>query len=112
MPLRLRIRANRWSSCRLVPSVSCSTSRLSPGSAEFYSELSSSCPHYYNDHTWEFDYVKNFLKRDHKVLDVAFGKGAFLRSIIDSVGVAIGIDTNPDAVSGGNEARLRMHTSL
>ena len=80
-----------------------------PGSAQFYSELSSSCPHYYNDHTWEFDYVKNFLKRDHKVLDVACGKGAFLRSIIDSVGVAIGIDTNPDAVSGGNEARLRMH---
>jgi 2-polyprenyl-3-methyl-5-hydroxy-6-metoxy-1,4-benzoquinol methylase len=81
-----------------------------PGSAQFYSELTSSCPHYYTDHKWEFDYVKNFLKHDDKVLDVACGKGAFLRSIIDSVGVAIGIDTNPDAVSSnGDEAKLRIH---
>lgn len=80
-----------------------------PGSAQFYSELTSSCLHYYNDRKWEFDYVKNLLKLDHKVLDVACGNGVFLRSIIDSVSVAIGIDTNPDAVSGGNEARLRIH---
>jgi 2-polyprenyl-3-methyl-5-hydroxy-6-metoxy-1,4-benzoquinol methylase len=80
-----------------------------PGSAQFYSELTSSCPHYYNDHKWEFDYLKNFLKRDHKVLDVACGKGAFLRSIIDSVETATGVDTNPDTVSGGNEGRLRIH---
>jgi len=79
-----------------------------PGSSRFYSELTSSCPHYYIDHKWEFDYVKNFLKRDHKVLDVACGKGAFLRSIIDLVAVVIGVDTNPDAVSSDNEAKLRI----
>lgn len=80
-----------------------------PGNAQFYSELTASCPHYYNDHKWEFDYIKNFLRRDHKVLDVACGKGAFLRSLIDTVGVAIGIDTNPETVIGGNETRLRIY---
>lgn len=80
-----------------------------PGSAQFYSELTSSCPHYYTDQKWEFDYVKKILKHDHKVLDVACGQGAFLRSIVDSVDLAIGIDTNPDAVSRGNEAKLRIN---
>ncbi|MEO7863442.1 MAG: class I SAM-dependent methyltransferase [Nitrospirales bacterium] len=80
-----------------------------PGTAQFYSELTSSCPHYYNHYKWEFDYIKNFLKRDYNVLDVACGKGAFLRSIIDSVRVGIGIDTNPDAVSIDNGARPRIH---
>lgn len=80
-----------------------------PGSSRFYSELTSSCPHYYTDHKWEFDYVKEFLKANHRVLDVACGKGAFLRSILDSVDTAIGIDTNPDAVSGGSKTKLRIH---
>jgi len=80
-----------------------------PGSSLFYSELTSSCAHYYTDHKWEFEYVRNILLRNHRVLDVACGKGAFLRSIRDSVGAAIGIDTNPDAVSNGNEANLHIH---
>jgi 2-polyprenyl-3-methyl-5-hydroxy-6-metoxy-1,4-benzoquinol methylase len=80
-----------------------------PGSSQFYSELTSSCPHYYSDAKWEFDYVKGFLKSNQKVLDVACGKGAFLRSILDSVDVAIGIDTNPDAVSGGIEFGLQIY---
>jgi 2-polyprenyl-3-methyl-5-hydroxy-6-metoxy-1,4-benzoquinol methylase len=97
---------------RLQACAKCHLQYFSPaisGSSQFYSEVTSSCSYYYTDHKWEFDYVKKFLKRDHKVLDVACGKGAFLRSIIDSVGVAIGIDTNPDAVSGGNESRLRIY---
>lgn len=80
-----------------------------PGSSQFYSEFTSSCPHYYTDHKWEFDYVKSFLKREHKVLDVACGKGAFLRSIMDSVETATGIDTNPDVMREKNETKLRIY---
>ncbi|MCX7166528.1 MAG: class I SAM-dependent methyltransferase [Rhodocyclales bacterium] len=74
-----------------------------PGSSQFYSEITSSCPHYYTDHKWEFDYVKGLLKDTHKVLDVACGKGAFLRLISGVVDVAVGIDTYPDAVLFGSE---------
>ncbi|MGH9905464.1 MAG: class I SAM-dependent methyltransferase, partial [Pyrinomonadaceae bacterium] len=63
--------------------------------------------HYYSDVKWEFDYVRHFLQQNHKVLDVGCGKGAFLRSISGSVGEAVGIDTNPDAVSGG-ESQFRI----
>lgn len=80
-----------------------------PGSPQFYSEITTSFPHYYSDHKWEFDYVKGLLKNNHKVLDVACGKGAFLRLISGAVDTTIGIDTNPDAVSGGNEAKLRIY---
>lgn len=80
-----------------------------PGNSQFYAELTSSCPHYYTDQKWEFAYVKNFLQRDHRVLDVACGKGAFLRSIIDSVSAATGIDTNPDVLNGCNEGKLRIY---
>lgn len=80
-----------------------------PGSSRFYSELTSSCSHYYTDEKWEFDYVKGFLEATHKVLDIACGKGAFLRSILDSVDTAIGIDTNPDAVSSvGSKNKIRV----
>jgi len=78
-----------------------------PGSPEFYAELSSFVP--YNEHSWDFDYVRPLLKRTHSVLDVACGKGAFLRSIVDSVGAAIGIDTNPAAVSDRSDDKLRIY---
>ncbi len=68
-----------------------------PGSAEFYAQLTSSSPNYYNEDKWEFQYVRNLLKRDDKVLDVACGYGAFLRSISDLVAECTGLDTNPDA---------------
>lgn len=80
-----------------------------PGNSKFYSEVTSSCSHYYTNHKWEFDYVKSFLKRDHKVLDVACGKGAFLRSIKDSVETTTGIDTNPEVMNGENEAKIRIY---
>lgn len=96
--------------------MSCSTCHLEyfspviPGSSEFYSELTSSCAQYYTDHKWEFDYIrKNHVKNHYKVLDVACGKAAFLRSIQDSVVSAIGIDTNPDAVSHNHEAHLSIY---
>lgn len=74
-----------------------------PGNPQFYAEITTSCPHYYTDHKWEFDYVKGLLECNHKVLDVACGKGAFLRLIRGIVDAAVGIDTNDDAVSYGNE---------
>lgn len=74
-----------------------------PGSSHFYSEITSSCPHYYTDHKWEFDHVKCLLKDTQKILDVACGKGAFLRLASGVVDVAVGIDTNPDAVLFGRE---------
>ncbi|HBP88421.1 MAG TPA: class I SAM-dependent methyltransferase [Nitrospirales bacterium] len=92
----------------------CSTCHLQyfspaiPGNSQFYSEVTSSCHHYYTDHKWEFEYVKSFLQREHKVLDVACGKGAFLRSILDLVESATGIDTNPDVLRGKDETKLQI----
>lgn len=80
-----------------------------PGSTQFYSEITSSCPHYYTDHKWEFDYVKGLLKDTHKVLDVACGKGAFLRLVSGVVDVAVGIDTNPDAVLFGSGVGVTIY---
>lgn len=79
------------------------------GNSQFYSEITSSCPHYYTEQKWEFDYVKSFLKPEYNVLDVACGKGAFLRSIIDSVETVTGIDTNPDVMNGENPKKLRIY---
>jgi 2-polyprenyl-3-methyl-5-hydroxy-6-metoxy-1,4-benzoquinol methylase len=79
-----------------------------PGSSEFYAELTSSCPRYYVEHKWEFDYIKPFLRRDHRVLDVACGKGAFLRSIVDLVSATIGIDTNPDARINACDTKVQI----
>jgi len=99
----------------VIKLLSCATCHLEyfspviPGSSQFYSELTSSCAQYYTDHKWEFDYIKkNLVKDSHMVLDVACGKAAFLRSIKDSVVSAIGIDTNPDAVSHSNETHLSI----
>ena len=41
-------------------------SPATPGSAQFYSEVISSCPHYYTDHKLEFDYVKSLPRLKKK----------------------------------------------
>lgn len=69
------------------------------GDADFYAALTSSCSRYYSGNKWEFDFIKDYLNQNHKVLDLACGKGAFLSSIIGIVNNASGIDTNPDAVA-------------
>ena len=103
-------------SVKLQSCSQCGLQYFSPavsGTEQFYSELTSSSPHYYDDTKWEFDYARHFLQQDHRVLDVACGKGAFLRSISGSVSEAVGLDTNPDAVNRGNESQIRIiHQSV
>lgn len=99
-------------SVRLQTCSNCQLQYFSPaiaGSEKFYSQLSSSSSHYYNDDKWEFDYVKSVLNPGYKVLDIGCGKGAFLRSIVDSVSLAIGIDTNPAVDGDGKETKLRIY---
>lgn len=99
----------------VVKLIECSACRLwyfSParaGDALFYAQITSSSPDYYCENKWEFDYVRKFLQRSHKVLDVACGKGAFLRSVHGLVSDAVGVDTNPDAVRVGKEAGQTIH---
>jgi SAM-dependent methyltransferase len=98
-------------SVKLQSCSQCGLQYFSPavsGTEQFYSELTSASPHYYDDAKWEFDYVRPFLQQDHRALDVACGKGAFLRSISGSVSEAVGVDTNPDAISRGNDSQFRI----
>src|SRR5450759_644664 len=55
------VKLQECSECQL-----CYFSPAIPGSSQFYAEITSSCPHYYTDHKWEFDYVKGLLQHNHK----------------------------------------------
>jgi SAM-dependent methyltransferase len=78
------------------------------GDSEFYSELTSLSPKYYNQIKWEFGIAKSLILHGNSVLDVACGTGAFLRSINDIVGDAVGVDTNPSAVGLAKKAGLKV----
>lgn len=71
---------------------------ITSGDFQFYYELSKS-PIYYNPSQWEFGLVKKKLLSTDRVLDIGCGQGYFLSSIHKQVQLAMGIDTNPLAVT-------------
>jgi SAM-dependent methyltransferase len=76
-----------------------------PGDADFYRELSSSS-RYYAPYKWEFGFVRDRWCHDRAVLDVGCGDGQFLRLLNGVADRAVGVETNPDAVSEARNAGL------
>lgn len=69
------------------------------GNSEFYRQLTTADPKYYNSETWDFHCAISCIPVGSAVLDVACGAGAFL-SFAQRQGLqAQGIDTNPAAIS-------------
>jgi len=79
------------------------------GSPAFYRELTSTAAGYYNTDKWEFAVVRQTLAARFRVLDIACGSGAFIRSTQDQVQQAIGIDTNPAAVEEANRRGANVY---
>lgn len=73
------------------------------GNFEFYRQLSRS-PRYYNQTQWEFDLVATKMRLMDRVLDIGCGDGSFLKRIRQRVQQAVGIDTNPMAVTRAKAA--------
>lgn len=78
------------------------------GSAQYYSELTSTAQGYYSEEKWDFDVARKILRRGDSVLDVACGDGAFIRSISDRVSIGVGIDTNPSATRSNAAANIHL----
>ncbi len=78
---------------------------LAPGDWEFYREASLS-PSYYTENRFEFEVTANRLEPRVSVLDVGCGDGGFLRFIQPRVRLAVGVDTNPEAVTKAKKAGL------
>ena len=86
-------------STQLISCASCQLEYWHPsvaGSPNFYQELTASAEQYYNQQKWEFLEASQYLSSKDRVLDVACGGGAFVRGIAQTVGQAVGIDTNPN----------------
>lgn len=70
-----------------------------PGDDQFYRELTSTSDRYYNQDKWDFREAEKVISPKDFVLDIACGSGNFLK-IVEAKGCdAVGIDTNPAAVS-------------
>jgi 2-polyprenyl-3-methyl-5-hydroxy-6-metoxy-1,4-benzoquinol methylase len=70
-----------------------------PGDDQFYRELTSTSDRYYNQDKWDFLEAGKVISPKDCVLDIACGSGNFLK-IVEAKGCdAVGIDTNPAAVS-------------
>ncbi len=76
-----------------------------PGDGEFYREASLS-PAYYAGSRFEFEVVARRLNQTAEVLDIGCGDGGFLRFLQPRVRLAVGVDTNPEAVAKARKAGL------
>jgi 2-polyprenyl-3-methyl-5-hydroxy-6-metoxy-1,4-benzoquinol methylase len=68
-----------------------------PGDAEFYRELMAALP--YESERWEHMVVGDLVRREHRVVDLGCGDGAFVRRIAGGVSRAVGVDHNEDAIA-------------
>ncbi|PZO06771.1 MAG: hypothetical protein DCF27_12100 [Lysobacteraceae bacterium] len=80
-----------------------------PGDDDFYRELTTTSASYYIQDKWDFQEAAKVIRPGDVVLDIACGSGNFLKIIGAKVCEAIGIDTNPAAVSAARSQGLSAH---
>lgn len=83
-------------------------SPASAGNSEFYRQLTTADPDYYNVETWDFYRAIACAPVGSTLLDVACGAGAFVTFAQRHGFQAHGIDTNPAAISKARAAGCRV----
>lgn len=68
------------------------------GDENFYKALALASNFYYQKDRWEYSIVRNFLNKNHRVLEIGCGRGYFLKSIEGLVHSGLGIEFNKYAI--------------
>lgn len=81
---------------------------LRAGDSGFYAEIMEAVP--YERSRWEFGVVAGRLGAEDRVVDFGCGEGAFIASVDDRVGEAVGVDHNPEAALKAATSGIRIST--